>query len=319
MSKFHSYIALELNGSKLKKKQHNSTINTMYQVGSCSKFITALVVAKLYELGKLDYDVDINKYLKKWKCPKLKTGSGPTLRMLLTHTSGSDDSNGYLGSEPITQLKQTNELNIQIINGKKYAKGINFNEPPGKFRYSGAGYQVVQQVIEEITGKPLYQVMEKYIFKPLNMTHSTGKLIYPKSTRLNDHKYPIASMNNTYRMYAETAAAGVWMSAGDLLALSIDLLKSYHDDNGTLLKRDTLLKVISGDVDVGSIQYGLGCHVGSKSTKKEAFGHFGLNYGYSMRLNIFPKLNKVKIQMINYKPELIDGKCASNVDLSREN
>jgi CubicO group peptidase (beta-lactamase class C family) len=234
--------------------------------------------------------------------------------MLLTHTSGSDDSNGYLGYEPLKQLKQTNELNIQIIDGKKYAKGINFNEPPGKFRYSGAGYQVVQQVIEEITGKPLYQVMEKYIFKPLGMTNSTGKLLYP-----GKHKYPIASMINTYRMYAETAAAGVWMSAGDLLALSIDLLKSYHDDKGTLLKRDTLLKVISGDVDAGSVQQGLGCHVGSKSTKKEAFGHFGLNYGYSMRLNIFPKLNKVKIQMINYKPELIDGKCASNVDLSREN
>ena len=61
----------------------------MYQIASCSKFITSLVVAKLYELKKLDYDTDINKYLKKWKCP-----TKITLRQLLTHSSGSSDHNG---------------------------------------------------------------------------------------------------------------------------------------------------------------------------------------------------------------------------------
>ena len=308
-SKFYSYISLELNGAALKNKLHNSTINTMYQIASCSKFITALVVAKLYELGKLDYDTDINKYLKKWKCPKAKKGSKITLRMLLTHSSGADDGNGYMGMDPLKEIKQTNELNIMLIDGKKYAKGINFGEAPGKFRYSGAGYQVIQQVIEETTGTPLYKAMDKYIFKPLHMTNSTGKLLYP-----GKHKFPIAAMKNTYRIYAETAAAGVWMSAGDLLALSIDLLKSYNGDNGTLLKRSTLLKVIAGEINAGHVHYGLGCHVANKSTKKESFGHFGLNYGYSMKLNIFPKLNKVKIQMINYNPGLIDNKSVFKLD-----
>ncbi len=59
------------------------------------------------------------------------------------------------------------------------------------------------------------------------------------------------------RMYAKTAAAGVRMPAGDLLALSIDLLK-----------------VISGDVDAGCVQQGLGCHVGGKSTKKRSIRTF---------------------------------------------
>ena len=44
-------------------KQFNSTNNTVYQIASCSKFITSIVVGKLYESGKLDYDTDINKYL----------------------------------------------------------------------------------------------------------------------------------------------------------------------------------------------------------------------------------------------------------------
>ena len=68
----------------------------MYQIASCSKFITSIVVGKLYELGKLDYDTDITKYLKKWKCP----ANNITLRTLLNHTSGTNDGLGYLGYEP---------------------------------------------------------------------------------------------------------------------------------------------------------------------------------------------------------------------------
>ena len=47
---------------KIIKKNYKSTSDTMYQIASCSKFITALVVAKLYELGKINYDTDINIY-----------------------------------------------------------------------------------------------------------------------------------------------------------------------------------------------------------------------------------------------------------------
>jgi hypothetical protein len=43
------------NDGKTTIKNYKSTSNTMYQIASCSKFITSLVVAKLYELGKIDY------------------------------------------------------------------------------------------------------------------------------------------------------------------------------------------------------------------------------------------------------------------------
>jgi CubicO group peptidase (beta-lactamase class C family) len=163
------------NDGKTTIKNYKSTSDTMYQIASCSKFITSLVVAKLYELGKIDYDTDINKYLKKWKCVK----KGVTLRHLLTHTSGSSDHNGFLGMEPQVKYTQNLELNIKILNGESYSKPFNITEKIGKkFMYSGAGFQVIQQVIEEITNKRLYQLMKQYIFTPLNMNNSTGKLLY---------------------------------------------------------------------------------------------------------------------------------------------
>ena len=254
----------------------------MYQIASCSKFITSIVVGKLYELGKLDYDTDITKYLKKWKCP----ANNITLRTLLNHTSGTNDGLGYLGYEPFT-LKKDLPTNIETINGEDSHKGVNFVEKPGKIEmYSGAGYQVIQQVLEEITGKHLYQLMNQYIFRPLKLTNSTGKILYP-----GKHKYKLSNMNNCYRLYPETAAAGVWMSGNDLLKICMDLCNSYKYDTGKLLKKETLMLFSNQNIGPYNI-----------IKNKIIFGHSGQNYGYKMKMMCYPMEGKCTIVLTNYNP-----------------
>jgi CubicO group peptidase (beta-lactamase class C family) len=287
-----SYITYT-NG-KTTVKNYKSTANTMYQIASCSKFITSLVVAKLYELKKLDYDTDINKYLKKWKCPK----SGVTLRHLLTHTSGSSDDNGYLGMDPQIKYVQNLELNIKIITGGSYSKPFKITEKIGKkFMYSGAGFQVVQQVLEEITGKRLHQLMQQYIFTPLSMCNSTGKLLYEKK-----HKYKLADMDGLYRMYPETAAAGVWMSCNDLVKLGIDLINGYNYNTSKILKQDTIKLITQGEHPEWQSQYknyGLGMFVGTHDGKK-CFSHDGLNYKYKMHFHCVPETESIDVYTICY-------------------
>ena len=282
------------NNGKIIGTNYKSTFDTMYQIASCSKFITSLVVAKLYELDKLDYDTDINKYLKKWKC----STKGITLRHLLTHTSGSSDNNGYLGMEPQVHYTQNLELNIKIIDGKSYSKPFNVTEKVGeKFMYSGAGFQVIQQVIEEITNKKLYQVMEQYIFKPLDMYNSTGKLLYE-----NKHNYTLANMDGLYRMYPETAAAGVWMSCNDLLTLGIDLMNGFNDNKSKILKQETIKMITHGEHPEWQKKYenyGLGMFVGNNGGFK-LFAHNGSNYGYEMHFHCIPEKKYIDIYMICY-------------------
>jgi len=61
---FYEISAINFDDDKIIYKNYNSTINKMFQLQSISKFITSLIVAKLYELGKINYETDINKYLK---------------------------------------------------------------------------------------------------------------------------------------------------------------------------------------------------------------------------------------------------------------
>lgn len=282
---------------KFIRKNHNSTSDTMYQIASCSKFITSLIVAKLYEQEKLDYDVDINKYLKQWKCPF----KGITLRHLLTHTSGSSDRNGYLGMDPQIPYIQNLQLNIDIISGKSYSKPFNATEKPGKkFMYSGAGYQVVQQVLEEVTNKRLHQLMEMHIFKPLNMKNSTGKLLYE-----GKHKYKLAAMDGLYRMYPETAAAGVWTSPNDLALLALDIMNGYNNDESKILKQSTIHMITKGEHPEWQkiyANYGLGMFIHEMNGKK-LFAHGGANYGYKMDFYCVPDKKYIEIVMVNHNPK----------------
>ena len=293
-----SKIALENN--KITSLTHKSTLDTMYQIASCSKFITSIIVAKLYELGKLDYNTDINKYLKKWKCPTKNI----TLRHLLTHTSGSSDNNGFLGMDPQVKYTQDLKLNIDIISGKSYSKPFNITEKIGKkFMYSGSGYQVIQQVIEEITNKRLYQLMEKYIFEPLNMKNSTGKLLYE-----GQHKYKLADMGGLYRMYPETAAAGVWMSCNDLFKFAKDIMNGYNNNKSKILKQDTIKMITKGEHPEWEKSYknwGLGMFVENNSNKK-LFAHGGSNYGYQMNFHCEPEKKYIHLFMICYNPKYYD-------------
>jgi CubicO group peptidase (beta-lactamase class C family) len=266
----------------------------MYQIASVSKFITSIVVAKLYELGKLDYDTDINKYLKKWKCPK----KGITLKHLLTHTSGSSDRNGYSGGPAQYQLTQDLDLNIKIINGNFGSKPFNITEKKGsQFMYSGAGFQVIQQVIEEITNERLYESMEKYIFKPLGMKNSTGKLLYE-----DQHNYSLSDMDGLYRMHPETAAAGVWMSCNDLLTLVIDLMNSYNENSGKILQQETI-KLITTHYNAEDRIYGLGMPVNKDKEGRNTFGHNGSNDGYKMNFYCVPEKKYFYVHCFSYNPK----------------
>ena len=76
--------------------------NTVFQVASLSKWISAFGVMVLVEEGKLDLDVPVSKYLNSLAitCESEFNNDGVTVRRLLSHTAGLTDGLGYSGFEP---------------------------------------------------------------------------------------------------------------------------------------------------------------------------------------------------------------------------
>ena len=75
--------------------------NTLFQVASMSKWITAWGVMTLVEAGTLDLDAPVSNYLTRWSLPKSEfDNDGVTVRRLLSHTAGLTDGLGYGGFAP---------------------------------------------------------------------------------------------------------------------------------------------------------------------------------------------------------------------------
>lgn len=119
---------------------------TVFEVASNSKIVTACVALLLVEQGKLALDTPLNRYLTEPWLPDSEYRDVITLRHLLSHSSG-------LGH---------NNMNRKIL------------FPPGtRYHYSNLGFTYLQQVIEQIYGRPLEQVASALVFEPMGMPNTS--------------------------------------------------------------------------------------------------------------------------------------------------
>ncbi|MFN0007127.1 MAG: serine hydrolase domain-containing protein [Planctomycetota bacterium] len=144
------------------------TIDDRFHLGSCTKSMTATMIATLVEERKLSWDTTIGDVfgdLGKKMRPEWKP---VTLEQLLTHRSGAP---GDVPPELWSQLwKREGTPTAQRI---ELVRGTLANEPeevPGtKFIYSNTGYAIAGAMAEKVTGKAWEDLMRERLFTPLGM------------------------------------------------------------------------------------------------------------------------------------------------------
>jgi CubicO group peptidase (beta-lactamase class C family) len=146
---------------------------TLFRPGSVAKLFTFTAVMQLVEQGKLDLDVDVNKYLKAFKLPDTFTQS-ITLRHLLTHTAGFENINtGLFAPDAVHLLPLREALQRNVPRRVR---------PPGTYAsYSNFGVALAGLIVEEVSGESYDAYVENHIFKPLGMLHSTFREPLPEN------------------------------------------------------------------------------------------------------------------------------------------
>ncbi|NDJ60440.1 MAG: beta-lactamase family protein [Chloroflexi bacterium] len=153
------------------------TPESVFQVASISKPLTAWGIMLLAEAGLVDLDAPASDYLVGWNfADTLPADSNfdpqtVTIRRLLSHTGGVSIS-GYTGFPPDQPLQTLSES----LNGAADVPGappVTLMSVPGSgYRYSGGGYSVLQLVIETVTNQSFAEFMQAALFDPLEMTRS---------------------------------------------------------------------------------------------------------------------------------------------------
>jgi CubicO group peptidase (beta-lactamase class C family) len=258
------------------------TPDTLFQAASISKPVTAMAVLRLVQSGKLSLDADVNGYLKTWKIPSnsFTERTKVTVREMLTHSAGLTVHGfaGYASDAPLPTL-------VQILNGEKPANSdpIRVDTEPGKiWRYSGGGYVVLQQLLQDVTGEPFPKLMHDTVLDPIGMTRSTYEQPLPKN-RMGEVAIPYREdgrpVSGGPHVYPEMAPAGLWTTPSDLARYTIEVQRSLAGNSNRVLSVAMVRQMLTPGLN----HQGLGPAVGG-SAKRPFFTHGGANEGYRCNL-----------------------------------
>ena len=275
------------------------TPETLFQAASLGKPVVAAGALHFVENGLLDLDADVNRNLVSWQVLEntFTAEEKVTLRRLLSHSAGVTVSGftGYPQGEELPNLQQ-------ILDGKSPANSppIRVDLVPGtQQRYSGGGYMIVQQLIEDITGEPFPQTMQEVVFEPSGMDSST--FAYP----LPDHLTPTAATGHRpdgapipggWHTYPEMGSgASLWSTPTDLANFTIGLMNSYNGQPGGVLSQDMAREMLTPQID----SRGLGPVILDEGGDLFYFLHPGANEGYRNYLFAYPERGQGAVIMTN--------------------
>ena len=200
---------------------------TLFRPGSVSKLFTWTAVMQLVQAGKLDLDKDVNTYLD-FKIP-LRDGKPITLRNLMTHTPGFAETAKYL-IQYDTRPEPLRKVLSRWVPERIYAPGT----MPA---YSNYGASLAGYIVERVSGEPFDTYIQRHIFAPLGMTHSTFDQPLPPNLRpLMSKAYEYGSNDpKPYEVIPMAPAGALAASGADMGKFMI----AHLDHGGALLNPAT--------------------------------------------------------------------------------
>jgi CubicO group peptidase (beta-lactamase class C family) len=240
--------------------------NTIFNVASLTKPVTAIVALKLVSLEKWGLDEPIYKY---WTDPDI--ASDPrnkklTTRIILSH--------------------QTGFPNWRWMNSDKK---LNFQFDPGtKYQYSGEGMEYLRKALEKKFNKSLQELADELIFQPLKMTDT--RYVWDK----NVDTTRLAIGYDKDRKAYETIKNKTPNAADDLLTT----IEDYGKFLVSVLNSDGLTKKIFEEMTTNQVastkgkHFGLGFEIYDLGNGEYALSHGGSDNGVQTIVFVFPKTNQ---------------------------
>lgn len=284
------------------------TPHTLFCIGSISKTLTATLVMRLVEQGKLNLDVPVVQYLPGFTFSDAELGKRVTLRHVLSHTTGLPSGGKDFGPRDPDALRRFvwDELS-------RYE----FIAEPGKVHlYSNTVIVLAGYLAEVVTSKYYEQLVQELIFAPLHMQRSTFDrtvaMTYPLA--LAHERGEDGTLRTKHRFTDNVSGnpAGFGISSTlDLAHFAIMHLNAGQFGDTRLLSPDSVVQMhtpYAHRYTFGAESgYGLGLYTGMYKGVRQV-RHGGLLESYNCFFTLFPDQRVGVILQCNYddSSEIVD-------------
>lgn len=249
--------------------------NSVFAIASVSKQFTAVLILLQEDLGKLNSEDKVSKYLSDFQTNQFKN---ITIKELLNHTSGiSDFGNGLL------------------------------SEPGKEFHYSNKGFRLLGKIIERVSGKS-YDENVKELFEKAGMKNSFTANSYQGKNLASAFTGNAKNFHEVENMPKRLANESISVPAGGILSTINDLHRwNTALYQGKILKPESLKKFSDKSADrnhqiLGKMDYGFGImmNVG----KPVAYFHTGYVKGAPSLLIYYPESQTSVVILSNIADEM---------------
>jgi CubicO group peptidase (beta-lactamase class C family) len=210
--------------------------DTLFQIASVTKTMTATVIMRLVERGALDLDAPVRRYIPAFRLRDAAAQEGATVRHLVTHTGG------WLG-DCFADFGNGDDALERYVAAMAELEQIT---PLGEiWHYSNSSFALLGRLIEVATGKTYEAATRELLFVPLGMTRScfsAGEAITHRVASghvIVDEKPTVARPWAFPR--ATTPVGGIVSTANDLMRYArFHLGDGTAPDGARLLSRESL-------------------------------------------------------------------------------
>lgn len=271
--------------------------DTRFQAASLSKVLTAFATLRLVDRGTLSLDRPVNQYLRTWKLPDTDaaTSDSVTLGRLLSHRAGLNLF-GFPGYPPDAAVPSL----IQILDGEAPANTapIRIVAPPGEnWAYSGGGYLVLQQVLQDVVGQDFATLMDELVLTPIGMDQSSFRQLLPENPGIkiaDGHYGDGTAVAGRWHIYPELAAAGLWTTATDLARFALAIQAAAKGGPKTLLTSESAVALTMPQS--GGFSHGLFIR---RNGEQAWFTHSGANEGFRALMYAYLTAGEGAVVMTN--------------------
>jgi CubicO group peptidase (beta-lactamase class C family) len=256
---------------------------TLVRPGSTSKLFTWTAVMQLVQQGKLDLDRNVNDYLD-FKIAE-PFGKPVTMRHLMNHRAGFEEGlKDLLGYDPAEA--QTTERYL-----KEHPRPMLF-APGAVPAYSNYGVALAGYIVQRISGEPFESYVERHIFQPLGMRHSTFAQPIPKGLPgyMSKGYRTISEPPSAFELVITAPAGSLTTTAADMTRFMLAHLQQGSLDGNQILDAATTARMHSPS-ETAEPGFGVMAHGFFHGTQngRNVIGHGGDTIVYHTEMNLLPQ------------------------------